>query len=108
MTKLTFEEALERIGDEHRVDSKDVQAQALRRKVWVAEWHMPGCLPEGRSVCLTKKDAIAEACLMAETSKGAPRGMKTALAKYGRFDSTSLMFGTCINTVSSHSLADIL
>jgi len=44
MPKLTFDEALQAINDERFVCSADVQARALRRRIWVAEWHLPGCL----------------------------------------------------------------
>jgi len=105
MTKLTFDEALERIHEQRPVKSSDVLASALQRKVWVAEWHVPGCLSETFDVCLTKKDAIATACGYAD---GASRGMKTALRKYGRFDSESPLFGRCINTIEQRTLADLL
>jgi hypothetical protein len=108
MPKLTFDEALERINDERCISRADVQARALERFIWVAEWHLPGCLSESQSYCLTKADAIEAACSMAENENGAPWGMKTQLSKYGRFDSQSPMFGRCINTVSRVRLADLL
>lgn len=98
-TKLNFDEALERVSDGRYVDSSEVQTRALQRMVWVAEWHIPGCLSESFSICLSKADAIDSACSMSENENGAPRGMKTALRKYGRFDSQSPMFGTCVNTI---------
>jgi hypothetical protein len=107
MSKLTFDEALERIG-ERPVAYADVQAKALQRIVWVAEWHLPGCLSETFVVLTTKRDAIASALNMAESEDGPPRGMKTALQRYGRFDSQSPMFGTCINTVEKRTLGDLL
>lgn len=102
--KLTFEEAIERSGDGHFVKRQDVQAKALKRKVWIAEWHIPGCLSESQDVCLTKADAIESALMMADS----PRGMKTSLIKYGRFDCRTEMYGYVINTVSSCRLVDIL
>lgn len=106
--KLTFDEALERIGDERPVDRADIQSRALSRKIWIAEWHIPGCLSESFSVCLTKRDAIETALMMAESEDGAPYGMRTALEKYGRFDGRSPLFGDVINTVYRTTLADIL
>lgn len=106
--KLTFSEVLERIGDGWPVNPDDVRADALRRTVWVAEWHIPGCLSESQSVCLTKAEAIETACSMAETENGIPRGMKTALRKTGRFDCTTDLYGSVVNTVSAHALRDIL
>lgn len=108
MAKLTFEEVLERINEERPVSRSDVRADALRRKIWIAEWHVPGCLSESSAVCLTKRDAIETACQFAESEDGIPRGMRTALEKYGRFDSQSPIFGTCVNTVTRATLADIL
>ena len=102
--KLTFEEALEDIGDGRFVKWQDVQARALKRKVWIAEWHLPGCLSESYDVCLSKADAIESALMMADS----PRGMKTSLVKYGRFDCRTEMYGYVINTVSSRRLVDIL
>lgn len=86
MPKLTFDEALQRINDQCSVHSADVQARALRRRVWVAEWHLPGCISESFSVCLTKSDAIESALSMAEGAEGAPRGMRADLQRYGWSD----------------------
>lgn len=105
--KLTFDEALERINDQRTVNPDDVQARALERFVWVAEWHLPGCISESWSVCLTKEDAIETACGFAEGEKGIPRGMKSALRKHGRFDTQSPMFGHCINTIERRTLRDL-
>lgn len=84
--KLTFDEALEAIANERAITSSDVQARALRRMVWIAEWHLPGCLSESMDVCLTKRDAIETALSMAEGAEGPPRGMLADLRKYGRSD----------------------
>lgn len=89
MPKLTFWEALERINDQRSVDANEVQARALRRMVWVAEWHLPGCLSESFSVCLTKRDAIESALSMAEGAEGAPRGMRADLQRFGQSDRTA-------------------
>lgn len=89
MPKLTFDEALQRINDQCSVHFADVQARALRRRVWIAEWHLPGCLSESFSVCLTKRDAIESALSMAAGADGAPRGMRADLQRYGRSDRTA-------------------
>jgi len=88
MPKLSFIEALQAINDGQSVHSADVQARALRRMVWVAEWHLPGCLSESFSVCTTKRDAIDCALSMAEGAEGAPRGMRADLERFGRSDRT--------------------
>lgn len=106
--KLDFDAAMERINDERIVCAADVQAKALDRVVWVAEWHVPGCISESRGYYVTKADAIEGAMEMAETEDGAPRGMKTALVKHGRFDGDTEMFGRVINTVCKTTLRDIL
>jgi hypothetical protein len=107
MSKLTFDDVMEMIGDERMVDRSDVLASALNRTVWVAEWHIPGCMSESRSYCVSKKDAISCALSMANDENG-NRGMITSLRKYGRFDSKTEMFGTVINTVTKHKLIDLL
>jgi len=110
MPKLTFDEALQRINDECSVHSADVQARALRRHVWIAEWHLPGCLSESFSVCLTKSDAIDCALSMAEGADGAPRGMRADLIRYSRSDRTApdAWARGAITTVERRTLADIL
>lgn len=105
--KLTFDQALEAINDGRNIKIGSVQAQALRRKIWVASWGLPGCLAESVDVCITKTDAIDSACSMAEGEDGVPRGMKTALAKTGRFESKSPLYGICINTIEQQNLSDI-
>lgn len=108
MPKLTFDETLERINDQRRISRGEVQSRALARKVWVAEWHLPGCISESWSVCLTKREAIETACSFAAGEMGAPRGMATALRKGYRFDSDSPMFGHCISTIERRTLGDLL
>lgn len=109
MPKLDFDQALEKINDQHCVRASDVSARALSRVVWVAEWHVPGCMSESFSVCLTKKDAIECALSMAGDCDGlAPRGMKTALMRDGRFDSHAPMYGRVISTVKRRHLRDLL
>ena len=110
MPKLTFDEALQRINDECSVHPADVQARALRRRVWVAEWHLPGCLSESFSVCLTKRDAIESALSMAEDADGAPRGMRADLQRSGWSDRVAPDAWACgaITTIERRTLADIL
>lgn len=110
MPKLTFDEALQRINDQSPVHSADVQARALQRKVWIAEWHLPGCISESFSVCLTKSDAIECALSMAEGAEGAPRGMRADLIRYGRSDRTApdAWARGAITTIERRTLADIL
>ena len=110
MSKLTFDEALQRINDQCSVHFADVQARALRRRIWVAEWHLPGCLSESFSVCLTKSDAIESALSVAEGADGAPRGMRADLQRYGRSDRTApdAWARGAITTIERRTLADIL
>jgi len=110
MPKLTFDEALQRINDQMPVHSADVQARALRRRVWIAEWHLPGCLSESFSVCLTKSDAIESALSMAEGAEGPPRGMRADLHRYGRSNRTApdAWARGAITTIERRALADIL
>ena len=110
MPKLTFDEALQAINDERSVHRNDVQARALQRKVWIAEWHLPGCLSESFSVCLTKSDAIESALSMAEGAEGAPRGMQADLMRYGRSNRTApdAWARGAVTTIERRALADIL
>lgn len=105
--KLDFNSTLEKINDGFTVRHSDVSTKALNRKIWIAEWHIPGCLSESQSICLNKSDAIACALFFAETENGPPRGMKTNLNKYGRFDSHSELYGDVITTISQCRLSDI-
>ncbi len=108
--KLSFYEALQAINDGQSLNYQDVQARALRRLVWVAEWHIPGCLSESFSVCLTKSDAIDCALSMAEGADGAPRGMRADLQRYGRSNRTApdAWARGAITTIERRTLADIL
>lgn len=106
--KCDFSEALEAVSEGRYIERQRVKASALRRKVWIAEWHIPGCISESQSVCLTKADAIETACMYAETENGIPHGMKTALRKSGKFDCQTDLYGTVINTVYRAKLADLL
>lgn len=112
-TKLNFDDALERINDGRRVDSGEVQAKALTRKVWVAEWHIPGCMSEAFSVLTTKADAIdcAIGFTGADDSSAinhAARGIRTALRKHGSFQHCTEMYGTVVSTVRRERLGDLL
>lgn len=110
MSKLTFDDALQLINDERRVSRDDVLASALRRTVWVAEWHLPGCLSESSGVCLTKRDAIESCLSMAEGEDGAPRGMSSDLRRFGRSDRTSpdAWARNAISSVYRTTLADVI
>lgn len=108
--KLTFDEALERINEQRPVDSAEVQSRALARKVWVYEWHLPGCISESFGVCLTKRDAIESALSMAEGAEGPPRGMRADLERHGRSDRTApdAWARGAITTIKRRTLADLL
>lgn len=84
--KLTFDEALEAIAEQRTVSASDVQARALKRFVWVAEWHIPGCLSESFSVHTRKADAVESALDMASDEDGPPRGMRGELERNGWSD----------------------
>jgi len=105
---MTFDEVIEKISDGYFVKRSDIQSRALTRKVWLAEWHIPGCMSESQMFATTKHEAIQCAMSMAETENGIPRGMRTALRRNGRFDCQTEMFGAVINTVSRMSLSDLI
>ena len=107
--KLTFDEALQRINDERRVYAHEVLASALRRKVWVAEWHIPGCLSESRGYYLTKEDAIQGGLDFADSDfDPLPKGMKTALRRDHFFQHHTEMFGNVNTTIERFELQDLL
>ena len=106
MKKLDFEEALERICDEHYVKSHEVQARALSRKVWVAEWHLPGCLSESRGIYLTKEDAVQAGADFADGTNC--HGIKAALRRSGFFQHKTNLFGYVNTTVERLTLGDLL
>ena len=108
--KLTFDEAIERINNERSIDASEVQARALRRYVWIAEWHFPGCLSESRTYCLTKSNAIESALDFASGEDGPPRGMLADLQRYGMSDRTApdAWARGAITTIERVRLRDIL
>jgi hypothetical protein len=110
MTKMNFDEALEAINDGRQVEYGDVLASALKRTVWVAEWHVPGCLSESQSYSTCKAHAIEAALDFASDSDGPPRGMKTELQRWGRSDKTcpTAYVSQATTTVSKHTLASLL
>ena len=104
MAKLTFDEAMEKIGDGHHVKYTEVLASAAKRKVWVAYWCYPGCLYEHVVLCLTKKEAIEAAV---EWAYEPERGYVTKLKRYGRAESRA--FGArALNYVEKGKLGDHL
>jgi len=108
--KLTFDQALDRINDERSIDASEVQARALQRYIWIAEWHFPGCLSESRAYCLTKAGAIESALMFAEGENGPPRGMLADLQRYGNSDRTApdAWARGAITTIERVRLRDIL
>lgn len=108
--KLTFDDALQLINGDRSIDADDVQARALSRYLWIAEWHLPGCMSESRGYSLTKNDAIEYCLFMAEGAEGAPRGMKSDLRTYGSSDRTApdAWARGAISTITRVKLRDIL
>jgi hypothetical protein len=106
--KLTYDEVIERLNNERSVDRDEVKKSALLRKVWVAAWGLPGCLYENRAICRTKTDAIRAALFMAESENGPPRGMWTALFKYGHFQIYSPIYGHLDNVIYQETLGEML
>jgi hypothetical protein len=111
--KLNFAEALERIGDELPLDRDMVQADALKRKVWIAEWHIPGCISELRAIVLTKRDAIDAAVDFTgadgdDEIEHKIRGIRTALKRTGSFQHHTEMYGNVVTTIERRTLGDLL
>lgn len=108
--KLTYDETLQRINEGQSVKHSEVQSRALNRRVWVAEWHFPGCMSESASYSATKADAVSDALGMAEGAEGPPRGMRADLLRFGRSDRTApdAWARGAITSVSRCSLSDLL
>ena len=106
MAKLTFDEALQRINEQRPVRASEVQARALSRKVWIAEWHIPGCFSESRGYYTYKRDALEDALEMCDHARGAA----TELRKYGRTDKVSpnAYVSMAITTIEQTTLGGIL
>ena len=114
--KLNFAEALDRLSDELSLSREDVQSRALQRKVWVAEWHMPGCLSESRAIVLRKVDAI-DAAIEFTGADGSDhinhycKGIRAALSAPGTsnsFQHHTELFGTVVTTIECMTLSDLL
>lgn len=105
MPKLTFDEAIEAIHEQQSISTSDVQAAALRRYVWVAEWHIPGCLSESFIICTTKAGALDCALDMC----GNVRGAKSDLQKFGRTDRVSpdAYVGMATTTIERRTLSTL-
>lgn len=104
--KWNFEEALEHINEERAMLRADVSVAALRRKVWVAEWHIPGCLSESRGTYLTKEDAVQAG---ADFAGGTDcHGIKAALRRSGFFQHKTDLYGYVNTTVERLTLGDLL
>lgn len=104
--KLTFDAAIQGIADGHIVKASDVLARAAKRLVWVAEWHIPGCLSESSCIVTTKKAAVDAALDFAGDTP--PLGMATALRRSGAFQHRTELFGYVITTIERRRLADLL
>lgn len=103
MPKLNFDETLQHINEECPVDVDEVLASAKRRTIWLACSNFPGCLPEYRAVCATKKDAIESLLQVAEDCDGPPRGMKASLRSREAFHHNGLNY-----SIEKMRLGDIL
>lgn len=110
---MTFDEAIQALADERRIDRADVLAAALQRKIWVCEWHIPGCLSESHAVCLTKAGAIEQAVSFTGADGSGPiehktRGIVTALRTHGQFEHHTELFGNVITTIERMTLGELL
>ena len=106
MPKMTFDEAMYLLSNGETVHRDRVQARALNRRVWVAEWHIPGCLSESWAILTTKDDAVRAALDFA--GEVPPRGMAASLRREGQFQHRTDLYGTVVTTVYSNLLRDQL
>lgn len=105
MSKLTFDEALQYLAEERPLNSEEVQARALNRKVWIAAWGLPGCLYESFSVLSRKADAIEVA--LDYMGEERPRGARKALISQGFFQHKTGLYGWVNTVVSRKALRDL-
>lgn len=109
MRKLTFDEAMQHLNEGRIVQRHAVLAGAIKRKVWVAEWHIPGCLSETRSICTTKADAVEAGLDFARNEVDHfPRGLRSALERDGHFQHHTELFGTVATSVERMQLGDLI
>lgn len=108
--KLTFDKALQRIADGRYPAASEVQARALQRKIWLYEWHLPGCISESWGVTDCKRNAIACALELAAGEAGPPRGMRADLMKWGTSNRAApdAWAREAITTIKRRRLSDIL
>jgi hypothetical protein len=85
MAKMTYDDAIQALNEERCIDSTDVQARALRRRVWVSMNGMGGYMPNSRGVSRTKAQA-EESCIDI-AGDDAPRGFISELRRTGSADS---------------------
>ena len=108
MPKLSFDETMQRLGDERTVAADEVQARALSRKIWVSGNGSPGCLYDnGPNYHSTKADAIASCAFTADWCDDGPnpyRGIVSALRRYHSFTADTGEFFE----ISQTTLRDIL
>ena len=105
--KLTFDEAMDDIANERKVDPDQVLASAKNRIVWQAEWHLWGDYFSACGLYTSKKDAVEAALGYMEDPL--PRGAVTALNQPGHktaFQYRAQLYGTVVTTVSRHRLGD--
>lgn len=103
MPKLDFESALQKINDQMPVDPADIQAAALRRRIWIARSNYPGCMPEYTAITTTRREAIASLMAIADCGDGPPRGMATALRQHGRCRHAGINY-----SIAKSTLGDLL
>jgi len=104
MNKLTFDQALERIGDERSIERADVLASALKRKIWCGSWHAPGCMSDHNWTCETRAGCIDVAIQL--YAEDAPRGFISALKRDGIAGTDAQ--GYYRVSIERNTLADIL
>lgn len=111
MQKLNFDDALQALNDGQYVRAADVKSSALSRVVWVAEWHIPGCLSESQTYCTNKRDAIESALNFARDSNDkTPHGMRADLMRYGMSNkiAANAYVSCAVTTISRFTLSDLL
>lgn len=106
MPKLTFDDVMELLSEDRRVDQSQVPDRVQRRKVWIASNGLVGCMNDSHNVCTRKRDAIDTCVQIADSGEGPPRGIVRALRSRG--DARFSEDGYYVYRVERVTLAELL
>jgi hypothetical protein len=102
MKYKTLSAVLDALNDGRIVKRDEVSARVLGARVYISGSGMPGCLYDyGPNYSRTKTAAIEDLLFAADSDEGAPRGMATALRRYGSFSHGYMRYEVSRDTLES-------